>query len=91
MTHASVKFPHRIEVLRLVESRYGSGDWHERPTSWDERVGGIDICESVEGDTLRLLSSPMQSPPKSGWILMLTGGDSNQGYSWTLYGMGRSQ
>jgi hypothetical protein len=88
----------RVNVEKVVSSRYcqrgaeqsGMG-WPERPDSWDQRLGGLDVIIVDGGETLRLASTPMQSPPKPGWVLMLTGGDAGQGFTWTLYGMPRSQ
>jgi hypothetical protein len=74
----------RVRVARVLSSRYGSED---RPASWDRRAPGVDVITVDSGETIRLNSTPMQSPPKTGWVLMLTGGDSEQGFSWTLYGM----
>lgn len=74
----------RVRVESIVASRYGGA---ERPDSWDERIGGIDVVVIEGGETLKLNSTPMQSPPKPGWVLMLTGGGSEEGFAWTLYGM----
>jgi len=83
----------RVHVGRLVSCRYGAVDSADagRHDSWDDRLGGIDTITTDVGETLRLCSSPMQSPPKPGWILMLTGGDAKDGFTWTLYGMSRMQ
>lgn len=83
---ASTPVYRRVRVARVISSRYGSA---ERPESWDKRLAGIDVVAVDGGETLRLHSTPMQSPPKPGWVLMLTGGTSEQGFSWTLYGMPR--
>jgi hypothetical protein len=88
----------RIEVAELLRSRYGVGDapccsadtsrcTENRPLSWDQRFVGIDLVRTTGGDSVRLLSSPMQSPPKPGWVILLTGGNSEEGYTWTLYGI----
>jgi hypothetical protein len=76
----------RVRVAKVLSSRYGLA---ERPESWDRRRAGTDIVVIDGGETLKLYSTPMQSPPKLGWVLMLTGGTSEQGFSWTLYGMSR--
>jgi hypothetical protein len=89
-TRASA-LPYRIEVLAVVSSRYGAGERLPRPQSWDERHSGIDIVKISTGAEIRLASSAMQSVPKPGWVLMLTAGDENRGYEWTLYGMTRPQ
>jgi hypothetical protein len=77
--------------LSVVSSRYGSGEFCERPQSWDERLSGIDIVQISGGGSVRLASSAMQSVPKPGWVLMLTAGDATRGFEWTLYGMARCQ
>jgi hypothetical protein len=74
----------RIRVARVLESRYAGGF---RPLSWDERVAGTDLIESVEGEIVRLASSGQQSCPQPGWELVITGGDAAHGFSWTLYGL----
>jgi hypothetical protein len=87
--------PARVQVVETVASRYprehGSGTGTEaRPANWDSRKEGIDTVRISSGETVRLRSSAMQSPPRPGWILMLTGGTDAEGYSWTLYGISRS-
>ena len=78
------KTPLRLEINELVESRYAHG---ERPLSWDERAAGIDIVRTTEGRCIKLFSDGGQSPPKKGWVIMITGGSAEQGYHWTLYGL----
>lgn len=78
----------RIQVAELVSSRYGDTT-RDRPESWDSRIEGIDTIRSVSGDVVKLKSSAMQSPPKLGWVLYITGGDAASGFTWTLYGMPR--
>ncbi|MFN4896940.1 MAG: hypothetical protein ACK5GN_05440 [Pseudomonadota bacterium] len=78
----------RVCVDAVLSTRYESG---ERPASWDDRVGGIDVVQVDGGETIRLYSTPMQSPPKPGWVLMLTGVGPGQGLLWTLYGMSREE
>jgi len=58
--------------------------------SWDERFEGVDTVRASDGSTLRLFSAAMQAPPQTGWVLMLTGGNSEAGYRWTLYGLPQS-
>lgn len=88
----------RVQVAELVSSRYEAaaaaccGPAKERgcaarPLSWDERVDGVDVVKTVGGDSIKLFSSSMQSPPKPGWVILLTGGNSTDGYTWTLYGI----
>ena len=86
---AGIVVPHRVQVLRLVRSRYAPVLGAERPASWDARTGGADVIETLDGRQITLVSSPMQSPPKVGWILMLTAGDEAHGFQWTLYGLAR--
>ena len=74
----------RVRVGRVVKSRYSAGF---RPLSWDDRKAGVDIIETVEGEVFRLSSSGQQSCPQPGWEIVLTGGDGEQGYGWTLYGL----
>ena len=87
---AGFVLPHRVQVARLISSRYGSALRGERPENWDARRGGTDVIETQDGRQISLASSPMQSPPKVGWILMLTSGDEAKGYQWTLYGLARN-
>lgn len=93
------KLPARIQVGELLSSRYGTDphpsdfldDGLPRPLSWDARVRGVDVIKTVDGATLRLSSSAMQTPPQPGWVLVLTHGSADAGYHWTLYGLPREQ
>ena len=76
--------PARLEIESLVQSRYPDG---QRPLSWDARLEGADIVRTTDGKLLRLRSDGGQSPPQRGWVIMVTGGDSERGYAWTLYGL----
>ena len=88
----------KVCVEDVVASRYGlsvkpassGGKRSERPQSWDDRKEGIDVVRAFGGDTIKLKSSAMQSTPKPGWVIVLTGGSEQEGYSWTLYGISRS-
>jgi hypothetical protein len=84
--------PAKVEVVEVISSRYsGTCDLGAvRPADWDTRKAGVDEVRIASGEVLRLYSSAMQSPPQPGWILMLTGGNETDGYSWTLYGIPRS-
>ncbi len=84
--------PARVEVTEVVSSRYDTveGGIVARPSEWDRRLEGVDVVKVSGGNTLRLRSSAMQSPPKPGWVLMLTGGNESEGYAWTLYGLSRT-
>ena len=80
------ELPLRVQVESLERGRYVSVD---RPESWDERHAGVDIVKTTEGKRVKLLSDGGQSTPQPGWVLMLTSGNSNDGYRWTLYGLPR--
>jgi hypothetical protein len=82
---SSERLPARIEVSRVVASRYG--DEAGRPRSWDERFGGVDLVESADGAQYKLLSDGQQSTPHPGWVILLISGSAGDGYRWTLYGM----
>ncbi len=94
-THKALRISAKVCVADVVLSRYASttrasyaGSQRDaRPSSWDERVEGIDVIRAVGGETITLKSSAMQSTPKPGWIIVLTGGSEQAGYSWTLYGI----
>ena len=77
----------KVRVGEVVSSRYGPKNLGERPLLWDERREGVDVVTIEGGETITLKSSAMQSPPKPGWILVLTGGSHVTGYTWTLYGI----
>ena len=88
--------PSRVTVNTVVTSRYNSSSLKSqdsedyslvRPLSWDERVSGSDTITTDDGETLILLSEGMQSVPQPGWVLLLTGGSPEKGYSWTAYGL----
>lgn len=83
---SSAGLPKRICVEKIVSSRYSN---KERPLSWDERTPGVDIVETSDGEVIKLKSDGGQSPPKQGWIVLLTAGTSESGYNWTLYGLAR--
>lgn len=76
--------PLRIEVEELCESRYPGG---KRPLGWDDRREGADLVRAADGSLIKLWSDGGQSPPARGWVIMLTGGDAERGYAWTLYGL----
>ena len=76
--------PAQIQVKQLLQSRYSSG---EKPLSWDDRVEGHDVVLTEDGKRVRLFSNGGQSPPRSGWCIIVTGGNAEQGYRWTLYGI----
>lgn len=77
----------KVCVAEVVTSRYGAARGGDRPLLWDERRAGTDTVRIEGGETITLQSSPMQSTPKPGWILVLTGGSHEEGYAWTLYGI----
>ncbi len=76
----------KVTVAEIVSSRYVSG---QRPDQWERRAPGSDVVRLSDGSVLNLLSDGGQSPPQPGWTIMLTGGDSAQGFRWTLYGIPR--
>lgn len=84
MSESDLKIPFQARVSDLVDARYRGG---HRPNSWDERRSGIDTVRFDDGRVIRLLSDGQQSPPQKGWTILVTGGDSSNGYLWTLYGM----
>ena len=77
----------KVVVEEVVSSRYGGGDGGVRPLLWDERRAGNDMVRIGGGEIITLQSSAMQSTPKPGWVLVLTGGSQGEGYAWTLYGI----
>ena len=81
-----VVLPRLVVVKKLIEQRYPSGI---RPADWDARREGLDTVESVEGHKITLLSDGSQSSPKEGWAIVLTTGDDQVGYRWTLYSLGQ--
>jgi hypothetical protein len=80
----SFKIPCRIKVQELLSSRYEDG---KRPLNWDKRKAGIDTVRTADGLVLKLESDGGQSPPQKDWTLLLSRGDAENGYIWTLYGM----
>jgi hypothetical protein len=84
----SIHLPMRVVVKEILDSRYPPD--HNRPDSWDDRLEGLDLVQTDFGQ-IKLLSDGGQSPPKSGWVILLTGGDNEKGFFWTLYGIQRPQ
>ena len=82
----STTLPRKVEVLSVVRSRYTGGG---RPQTWDKRSAGIDVVSVEGGEQIRLWSDGGQSTPRHGWVLMLTGGNPQDGYQWTLYGLAK--
>lgn len=80
----SFELPQSVQVESIVSSRYVG---HERPLSWDERREGVDVVRTADQRTLRLLSDGGQSPPQPGWTIIISDGNENSGYKWTLYSM----
>ena len=92
--------PFRVTVKEVRSARYSSPEdkaevaqsqWYTpgliRPLSWDDRREGVDTILLENNEELRLVSSGMQSVPQPGWSLLITGGDPQNGYTWTLYGI----
>ncbi len=75
--------PVKVTVSSIVEGRYSG----PRPASWDQRIAGHDLVTLADGSVIKLQSEGGQSVPQPGWVLMITSGDANTGYSWTLYGL----
>lgn len=80
------KIPARVVVKELVSSRYADG---KRPENWDMRVEGMDMVRTVEGKLIKLISDGGQMPPQENWEILITRGDAEKGYNWTLYGLVR--
>jgi hypothetical protein len=77
--------PKKVKVKTLIAGRYNG---QEKPLSWDDRVGGIDVILDENGTEFQLQSTGDQSPPREGWQIMLTdSGDMANTYKWTLYGL----
>jgi hypothetical protein len=85
--HSTLHRNAKVCILEVVSSRYGAARGGERPLLWDERQEGNDVVRIEGGETITLKSSAMQSTPKPGWIVVLTGGSQHEGYTWTLYGI----
>lgn len=83
-SEALPQVPFRVRVKEVVSSRYPG---HERPEKWDGRTSGVDVIQTTEGQKLRLESGGQQSPPQENWEILVTGGDNQQGFTWTLYGI----
>ena len=78
----------RVVVKRVLEGRYAPG---ARPLSWDKRVVGNDLIETVAGETVLLASNGGQSTPDAGWELLLSDANTEDGgVEWTLYGIAKA-
>lgn len=84
----------KVQVAEVITSRYdhSSRSSHEaltgfRPSGWQDRLEGLDTVRTSSGEILRLFSTGAQSVPKPGWVIVITGGTFEEGYSWTLYGI----
>lgn len=81
-------FPVKVQVGELIVGRYADlPEGNTRPLIWENRIAGVDLVRLTDGRELKLVSDGQQSPPKKGWVLMLTDGSKDEGYHWTLYGM----
>ena len=78
------KIPSRIKIAQIVTSRYAD---NQRPADWAQRRAGVDVIKTSDNKYIKLMSDGGQSPPQPGWVIMLTGGDFQSGYTWTLYGL----
>jgi hypothetical protein len=84
----------KAQVAEVLSSRYDSALQSPeekrvgyRPAAWDERREGLDVVRTTSGEALRLFSNGAQSVPKPGWVIVVTGGSFESGYTWTLYGI----
>ncbi len=82
-----MNLPKKISVSKVISARYKS----DRPADWDERIAGLDVIGTQDGETITLVSSGQQSSPKVGWSLMLTGEKPGVGFEWTLYGLPKAK
>ncbi len=84
----------KVQVDSVLSSRYEQspqqGAPGSRPPGWDERREGLDTVQTSSGEVLRLFSTGAQSVPKPGWVIVITGGSFEEGYTWTLYGIPRA-
>jgi len=78
------QMPARFKVVEVKSQRYAD---NRKPQSWDKRIPGNDIVVTEDGRLLNLFSDGGQSPPKPGWVILVSGGDTDSGYLWTLYGI----
>lgn len=53
--------------------------------NWDDRIEGVDVVESDTGETVRLWSEGSQSPPQSGWTIVLRETSTPDKLRWTLF------
>lgn len=80
--------PGRVTVAEVIESRYSKNKKvPAKPNSWDQRKEGVDTVKLSDGSSVKLLSDGGQSVPQAGWVLLLTSGDPQSGYRWTLFGL----
>ena len=87
----------KVKVTEVVTSRYddsggnrtapGGAASASRPASWDIRRSGIDTVRTADGGLVRLRRTGAPSVPQPGWVLVITGGDAQEGFTWTLYGL----
>lgn len=89
---SEIKLPASIVVQRVFTSRYPNLEKNfynclKRPLSWDERVSGTEEIMTECKQRILLNSTGQQPTPEPGWKLVLTGGNSTEGYEWTLYGL----
>ena len=83
--------PRRIKITSVIKSRYTEIDTDTalcRPKSWDSRLAEVEVVKDHDNQEVKLRSNGGQSSPQEGWELMLTAGDPEQGYEWTLYSLG---
>ncbi len=85
-TKTRPELPRKVSIGEILSSRYPD---HKRPQTWDDRTSGRDVVLTLEGERIELQSDGGQSPPKPGWVLMLTEktDDASPTFRWTLYGL----
>lgn len=86
------KSPRRVIVKELISGRFPAG---KKPTSWDDRRGGIDKVKTTEGEIISLQSTGGQSSPGAGWEILIELKEKNVTdeplYSWTLFGLKKAE
>jgi hypothetical protein len=75
----------KITVKKIVSQRYPVGIL--RPSSWDDRIEGVDTIESTDGEKINLQSTGQQSVPQPGWVILVDESGQTSAKSWTLFGL----
>lgn len=100
---SEINLPTKVIVNSVQSNRYSKDENSEnnmlgkKPLSWDKRIEGYDLVNASINDdkdktgiNIKLLSDGGQCVPAPGWTLMLTSGNQDKGYEWTLYGFERN-